>query len=178
MTYAASGYLVGGGRSALGGIPYNQGLGGWFWNDGNSAPAQLWAWITGTVAEASDDPPAVKTWLASVKQDQGTYQDGSVAVRWPFNDPFRGELAVRWENRDDAGQLLGYSYGLAPLGVINADRARRGVAAFAGDVILPLADGSLSVANVISQTAMRGALVVGGALLAYNVILTAIRNRG
>lgn len=162
MSYR-SGYLVG--AAATGG------LGDWFGNGGNSLPSQLWSWVTGTVPEASDDPPAVQSWRAGVKAR------GDVAVRWPYNDPFRGELAERETNTDADGSALGYTYYLAPLDVINADRARRNLDAIAGNVLLPLADAGLSVAQVASGVLFRGALVTAGLVVAVNAIAGAMRGR-
>lgn len=177
MTYR-SGYLVGASYTGLGG---RRTLGDYYpdstvdaagsgTSSGNGLFAQLWGYITGTVAAASDDPPAVVAW-----RQQATAA-GSVCVRWPFNDAFHGELAERWANYDSDGvAILGYSYALAPLDVINADRARRGVDAIATNVLLPLAEGGETFAHVITSTIGRAALVAGGAVLAINLLMRAGR---
>lgn len=151
----------------------SRGLGEWSFlsNGGNSVPSQLWAWITGTVAEASDDPPAVVAWRA------GVTQRGDVALRWPFADGFHGELAERESNADDTGAVIGYNYYLAPLDVINADRARRNLDALAANVILPVASAGESVAQVITGVAVRGAVVVGAAALGVGFLLSLARGR-
>lgn len=173
MTYRSSGYLVGAARQ-LG--TYRPAFGDYYadaastdaagsgTSSGNGLFSQLWGWVTGTVAAASDDPPAVVAW-------RKTIAPGGVAVRWPFADALHGELAERDPNVSSDGlTVLGYSYFLAPLAVINADRNRRGVDAIATNVILPIAEGSETFAHIITGTIGRAALVAGGALLAVNLL--------
>lgn len=175
MTYR-SGYLVGASRglgavrragrpfgdyyadAGAGAVPAS--------SDGNGLFGQLWAWVTGTVASASDDPPAVTAWMQQVKAQ------GGVAVRWPFADAFHGELAERDANyASDGVTVLGYSYYLAPLDVINADRNRRGVDAIATNVLLPVAEAGESVAKVITGTVGRAAILAGAAVVGVNLLL-------
>jgi len=134
--------------------------------------SQIYSWFTGSVANAANEPQIVQDWMAQVRQR------GNTVLRYPKTDNVgtAGDLAEREANTDDSGAVIGYNYYLAPLDVINADRTTRGLSLLAPATAKIAAAGE-GLGQGLQSTIVKGALLIGGALVLSNVLTGYVTRR-
>lgn len=127
--------------------------------------SQIWGWITATPANAANSPQVVQDWMAAVRLR------GNAVVRYPKTDDIgtAGQLAEKEANRDDAGNVLGYSYYIAPPEVLAADSTNRTLSQAAPTVAKIAAVGE-SPFDDIQHAIVTGGLIIGGLFLASRFI--------
>ena len=129
--------------------------------------SQIWGWITATPANAANSPAIVQKWMADVRAR------GNAVVRYPFpsDDVAQtGDLAERM----DAGDS--YNYLPAPLDVVNADRVMRGLSTLA-PITARVAEVGENIGKGLEAPIVKGALIVGGLILAANLLPSLLRKR-
>ena len=129
--------------------------------------SQIAAWFTGSTANAANSPQIVLDWMADVRSR------GNAVVRYPKTDDIgtQGDLAER-ETLDGGC----YSYYLAPVDVINADRITRGLSLLAPATAKIAAVGE-NITSGISDEIKHIALLTGAALIAVEVLPQLLRKR-
>jgi hypothetical protein len=129
--------------------------------------SQVWGWLTeSNVANAANEPQNVQQWMADVRAR------GNAVVRYPKTDGIgtAGDLAERETT------AFGYSYYLAPADVIDADRTLRGLSKLA-PVTARIAEVGEDIGRGLEAPIVKGALIVGGLILAANVLPALLRKR-
>lgn len=129
--------------------------------------SQIWGWITASPANAANSPVLVQQWMAQVRAR------GNAVVRYPFpSDDVaqNGDLVERM----DAGDS--YNYIPAPLDVVNADRITRGLSTLA-PITARVAEVGENIGKGLEAPIVKGAIIVGGIILAANVLPSLLRKR-